>query len=38
MKINVAFVIQRYGVEVNGGAELHCRWITELMSKPDVIE
>ncbi len=29
----VAFVVQRYGLEVNGGAELHCRWISELMKE-----
>jgi len=31
LKTKVAFVVQRYGIQVNGGAELHCRWIAEQM-------
>jgi len=30
-KLKVAFVIQRYGLEVNGGAEEHCRMLAEKM-------
>ena len=32
-RMKLAFVVQRYGLEINGGAELHCRWIAEHMSQ-----
>ena len=36
--MKLAFVVQRYGAEINGGAELHCRWIAEHMSRYGEVE
>ena len=36
--MKLAIVVQRYGLEINGGAELHARYIAEHLARHTEVE
>lgn len=36
--MKLCFVVQRYGAEVTGGAETHCRWLARRLSRRHLVE